>query len=119
MKHPVWDRILILLCALIALGCAAGVVALLIGKISFVEYGECPSYSTYCRAEFRWKYKSGKTDLGHLHGKSGEVSKRTEIEKYCSVRYWILGKYEAFGLMSAENGYEEETPCLHEKISSI
>ena len=35
MKHPVWDRILILLCALIALGCAAGVVALLIGKISF------------------------------------------------------------------------------------
>ena len=35
MKHPVWDRILILLCALIALGCAAGVVALLVGKISF------------------------------------------------------------------------------------
>ena len=35
MKHPVWDRILILLCALIALGCAASVVALLIGKISF------------------------------------------------------------------------------------
>ena len=35
MKHPVWDRILILLCALIALGCAAGVVVLLIGKISF------------------------------------------------------------------------------------
>ena len=35
MKHPVWDRILILLCALVALGCAAGVVALLVGKISF------------------------------------------------------------------------------------
>ena len=35
MKHPVWDRILILLCALIALGCAAGVDALIIGKISF------------------------------------------------------------------------------------
>ena len=35
MKHPVWDRILILLCALAALGCAVGVVALLIGKISF------------------------------------------------------------------------------------
>ena len=35
MKHPVWDRILILLCALVALGCAAGVVALLVGQISF------------------------------------------------------------------------------------
>ena len=35
MKHPGWDRILILLCALVALGCAAGVVALLVGKISF------------------------------------------------------------------------------------
>ncbi|MFR5788516.1 MAG: hypothetical protein ACLUHE_16375 [Christensenellales bacterium] len=40
MKHPVWDRILILLCALIALGCAASVVVLLIGKISFGhDYG--------------------------------------------------------------------------------
>ena len=34
MKHPVWDRILILLCALAALSGAAGVVMLLIGKIS-------------------------------------------------------------------------------------
>ena len=34
MKHPVWDRILILLCALVALSSAAGVVMLLIGKVS-------------------------------------------------------------------------------------
>ena len=34
MKHPVWDRILILLCALVALSGAAGVVMLLIGKVS-------------------------------------------------------------------------------------
>ena len=34
MKHPVWDRILILLCSLAALSGAAGVVMLLIGKIS-------------------------------------------------------------------------------------
>ena len=34
MKHPVWDRILILLCALVALSGAAGVVMLLIGRIS-------------------------------------------------------------------------------------
>ena len=34
MKHPVWDRILILLCALVALSGAAGAVMLLIGKVS-------------------------------------------------------------------------------------
>lgn len=34
MKHPVWDRILILFCALVALSGAAGVVMLLMGKVS-------------------------------------------------------------------------------------
>ena len=35
MKHPVWDRILILFCALAAACGAAGSVALLLGKLSF------------------------------------------------------------------------------------
>ena len=38
LKHPVWDRILILLCALAAACGAAGSVALLLGKLTFEPF---------------------------------------------------------------------------------
>ena len=38
MKHPVWDRILILLCALAAACGAACSVALLLGKLTFDSF---------------------------------------------------------------------------------
>ena len=34
MKHPVWDRVLMLLCALCALCGAGALIALLLGKLS-------------------------------------------------------------------------------------
>lgn len=38
MKHPVWDRILVLLCALAALCCSAGAVMLLAGRVSLEAF---------------------------------------------------------------------------------